>query len=220
VAVSYYEVLGVSPSASPEDIRYAYRQRARALHPDRQRDPAQVRQGEPEPSLRAMQVINEAWRVLGDRERRSAYDHLLAGGRPSASGEPRFGDPRFGGAQPGHPAEQDLARMGSAVTDLGVSLARGLPWVAVLAILGAIFVFTAFAGGSSDVSDVRSASDLVGSCVQLERGGVVNQVPCEGPSDGRVDLVAVRASLCPDEADVVRLASQESWLCLRDPSTG
>ncbi len=211
MAVSYYEVLGVAPSASPEEIRRAYRHRARELHPDRQVDAAPSSDQGVDASLRAMQVLNEAWRVLGDRERRVTYDRLLAqdGRAPRAVRQPLVDD-----------AEPPFLRPGSTAAGVGVALARGLPWVAVLVVLGAIFVFTAFAGGSGGGSDAPTASDLVGSCVQLERGGVVERVPCDGPNDGRVDLVAVRASLCPDGANVARLARQESWLCLRDPSTG
>ncbi|MDP9452406.1 MAG: J domain-containing protein [Actinomycetota bacterium] len=217
---SYYEVLGVAPTATSEEIRRAYRQRARDLHPDRQIDRAEPPQAEPpqaEPtsSLRDMQVLNEAWRVLGDRERRSAYDRVLAGARPERRAAPPTGSRRFG------EAAEPLDPVGSDAPGWAVAVARGLPWVAVLAVLGAIFVFTAFAaGGSGGGGRAPSASDLVGSCVRLERGGVVDQVPCEGPSNGRVDLVVARASLCPDEADVVRLAGQESWLCLRDPFAG
>ncbi len=209
MVLSYYEVLGVAPSASPEEIRRAYRHRARALHPDRQVDAAHVSDNRADESVRAMQVLNEAWRVLGDRERRMAYDRLLAGPEPAprARRRPEVGD-----------EEPPFLTPGSAAASVGVAVARGLPWVAVLVVLGAIFVFTAFAGAPEGDGDAPTASDLVGSCVQLERGGVVRRVACDGPSDGRVDLVAVRASLCPDGADVARLAGQESWLCLRDPS--
>lgn len=215
MAVSHYDVLGVASDAAPEEIRQAYRQRARDVHPDRQaevfgldhRGHEGVRDGDG--TLRAMQVLNEAWRVLGDRNRRAAYDRLLAEAEATPVAE-RWSAVDFDD-RPFHPR-------GPHPT--GASLVRSLPWVAVLVVLGGIFVFTAFAGGSDGAGGSPSASDLVGSCVQLERGGVVNQVPCDGPSDGRVDLVTVRASLCPEGADVVRLASQESWLCLRDPSSG
>ena len=211
VAASYYEVLGVAPSASPDEIRRAYRHQARALHPDHQARSVSLPGGEAEATLRAMQVLNEAWRVLGDRERRVAYDRLLAGPNPG---------PGAGREPVVEQAEPPFLEPGSAAASVGMAVARGLPWVAVLVVLGVIFVFTAFAGSPGDPDRAPTASDLVGSCVQLERGGVVRRVPCDGPSDGRVDLVAVRASLCPDGADIARLASQESWLCLRDPSAG
>jgi hypothetical protein len=213
VAASYYEVLGVAASASPDEIRVAYRQRARTLHPDRQVGLGPWPDQAAQVSLREMQALNEAWRVLGDEERRRAYDRLLSGAGAGTAG------PGAGARWVVDDEDQQFSPWGERHSSFGVSLVRGLPWLAVLVILGGIFVFTAFAGGAgSGGDDAPTASDLVGSCVQLERGGVVNQVPCDGPSDGRVDLVAVRASLCPEGADVARLASQESWLCLRDPS--
>ncbi|MBW3547158.1 MAG: J domain-containing protein, partial [Actinobacteria bacterium] len=68
VARSYYDVLGVSPTASADTIRRAYRGGARELHPDRRTGAS------PEDSAaaaRAMQELNEAWGVLGDPARRS-----------------------------------------------------------------------------------------------------------------------------------------------------
>jgi hypothetical protein len=63
---SWYEVLGVEPSASPDEVRVAYRRAARRHHPDYGGD------GE------RMQDLNAAWRVLGDPVRRLAYDRQLA----------------------------------------------------------------------------------------------------------------------------------------------
>ena len=61
----YYQILGVSQDATFEEIRAAFRDRAREFHPDRN------------PSLDAaerMQEINEAYEVLRDEEQRAAYD--------------------------------------------------------------------------------------------------------------------------------------------------
>lgn len=204
-------MLGVAATASTDDIRAAFRRRAREVHPDRQ-PPA----GAPETSAlgdpaahtgQAMQQLNEAWRVLGDPRRRRAYDlSLVAGPRVATERRPAV-----------DPDDMPYVHAPAEPGDLGVWLARGLPWVVALAVLVGIFVFTAFAGGPDD--EGVSASDLVGKCVRLERGGVVASVPCDEPNSGRVDLVAVRASLCPDGSSSVRLPSQESWLCLREPST-
>lgn len=71
----YYQILGVDPSASQEEIREAYRFRAFALHPDRfsQADERVRRRAEEE-----LKAINEAYSVLGDPLKRAEYDRRLA----------------------------------------------------------------------------------------------------------------------------------------------
>lgn len=58
----YYRVLGIDSNASFETIRDAYRQRAMKCHPDRGGSHEQ------------MVLINEAWEILSDPERRRRYD--------------------------------------------------------------------------------------------------------------------------------------------------
>ena len=65
----HYATLGVPGTASAEQIRAAYRMRARQLHPDRVVDPAERNRAEAR-----MSAVNEAWRVLGDQDLRAAYD--------------------------------------------------------------------------------------------------------------------------------------------------
>lgn len=64
---TYYEILGVSEDASFEDIRAAFRQRAREFHPDVNKSPDAVDR---------MQEVNEAYEVLRDEEQRAAYDRM------------------------------------------------------------------------------------------------------------------------------------------------
>jgi hypothetical protein len=67
--VSYYDILGLSPSATALEIRAAYRQLAFDLHPDRNAG---------NPNADAMLCeINEAYRVLSDPTLRSEYDDLF-----------------------------------------------------------------------------------------------------------------------------------------------
>ncbi len=59
---NYYAILDVPPTASLEEIRQSYRQKAFAAHPDRGG------------SHRLMLRLNEAWDVLGNPDKRRAYD--------------------------------------------------------------------------------------------------------------------------------------------------
>lgn len=202
MARSYYDVLGVPANASAEAIRRAYRGGARELHPDCRTEASPE---ESAAAARGMQQLNEAWRVLGDPARRSDYDRALADAARAA--------------RPVHPVgdEQPHQHPPAEPGDVAVTVVRGLPWVVMLTVLLLIFVFTAFAGSGSDSRP--SASDLVGKCVEVQPGSEIRAVPCAEPNDGRVDLVAVRSSLCPSGAAVARMPGERSWLCLRDPTS-
>lgn len=65
---TYYELFGVAPDCSFEELRRAYRRLARERHPD---------VASPRPGLGTMAEINEAWRVLSDTERRRNYDEVV-----------------------------------------------------------------------------------------------------------------------------------------------
>lgn len=63
--INYYDVLGVSKSASDEDIKKAYRKLAMQWHPDRSDDPN---------AKEKFQEISNAYGVLSDSEKRKQYD--------------------------------------------------------------------------------------------------------------------------------------------------
>jgi curved DNA-binding protein CbpA len=65
----YYETLGVPKSASEKEIKSAYRKRARAWHPDANPD-------DPKGAETKFKELQEAYEVLGDREKRRKYDAL------------------------------------------------------------------------------------------------------------------------------------------------
>lgn len=80
----YYQILGVSKTASTEDIKKAYRKLAHKFHPDR-----------PGGNEAKFKEINEAYQVLGNGEKRAQYDRY---GRVFDTGA--AGDAPFGGWRP------------------------------------------------------------------------------------------------------------------------
>jgi len=74
----YYALLGVSRDASPEEIKRAYRTKARELHPDANPD-------DPEAEHHFKEVA-KAWEVLRDPEKRARYDRYGEAGVGGAAG--------------------------------------------------------------------------------------------------------------------------------------
>ena len=65
-SIDYYEVLHLHPSAHPDVVQAAYRRLALLYHPDKNPSPE---------ATNLMALVNQAYEVLSDPEKRSAYDH-------------------------------------------------------------------------------------------------------------------------------------------------
>jgi molecular chaperone DnaJ len=75
----YYEVLGISRTASQDEIKSAFRSLARQYHPDVNKSPD---------AEEKFKEINEAFMVLSDPEKRSIYDRYGHEGLRSSGGMP------------------------------------------------------------------------------------------------------------------------------------
>jgi molecular chaperone DnaJ len=135
----FYDVLGVAKGAAPEDIKKAFRQKAKEFHPDSNSD---------KPDAEAkFKEVNEAYDALKDPERKAAYDRFGHAAFEGGMGGPRgagagargygggdfasafsdvfddlFGDFMRGGGQPGQGGRGRAARGSDLRYNLRVSL--------------------------------------------------------------------------------------------------
>ena len=88
----YYETLGIKRDATEAEIKSAYRKMARKYHPDVNK----TKEAEEK-----FKEINEAYEVLGDKQKRSRYDSLGANWQGGAdyTPPPGFENFNFGGGQ-------------------------------------------------------------------------------------------------------------------------
>ncbi|OON15907.1 DnaJ domain protein, partial [Opisthorchis viverrini] len=116
----YYTILNVKRNADTNEIKRRFRQQAKVLHPDRNKDDPEAEQ--------KFQELGEAYEVLSDPEKRKIYDQYGKEGlKRHGSGAPHH-DPfasffgfgfDFGGGRGG---SEEVARGDDLVVDLWVTL--------------------------------------------------------------------------------------------------
>ncbi len=85
---TYYDVLGVEPTASLDDIRAAHRLRLQLVHPDRHQGSSEAVLEE---AARQTRLLNEAFEVLRDERQRAAYDADLRASGDDGAGSAASG---------------------------------------------------------------------------------------------------------------------------------
>ncbi len=202
---THYEILGVGPKAQHDEIRHAYLAAARRWHPDRFGSSAPIEAKKAEASMRR---VNEAWRVLGDASLRRRYDLERSGGEDLSGRaghirtddgitrvDPRLLDPTFLANR----RQQQVDEIESGHS----TMLRVLPVVAFFGLLIGIFIFTAYANGSSATSPPDSTVPGprigvdAGACVRIQSGPSLIEVPCTGTIDGRVLGAHGEGGVCP-----------------------
>lgn len=174
ISQTHYEVLGVSSSATTDEIRTAFRLLARQHHPDT----ADVIS-----SATKMAEINRAWSVLSDSAKRSEYDRSL-----------RVEDlpPKMS-----HPESDHFSYSESPVTVQPARFPwRGILFCGVVAIMGVLFMHAVAKPASPEIPDNLL---IIGSCVKIGTERFVKEVTCQNSHDGVVRQLVAFDRDCPSD---------------------
>src|SRR5687768_1548112 len=105
----YYKILGVSKTASEDDIRKAFRKLARQYHPD----VAKTKAGAED----KFKEVNEAYEVLSDPQKRKKYDELGPNWKQGSEFRPPPGWGGFPGGGAGRGQPRDFQFDGTGFSD-------------------------------------------------------------------------------------------------------
>jgi hypothetical protein len=167
---THYQVLGVSAEATTDEIRRAYRERMRAVHPD-------VNKGSVNGSQR-MTELNDAWKTLSNPQLRRSYDSSVFISNSS------FVSTSFRNSEP--VISYTPARFPW----------RGM---IIASIIGAVLVVIAHALTSPGVPRPIDHLLSVGSCVDIDSSLSAVEISCTQPHDAVVQQLIVIDRSCPLE---------------------
>jgi molecular chaperone DnaJ len=196
----YYELLGVSRDANEQEIKKAFRQLARQLHPD-----VSV---EPESAVRFREV-SEAYEVLSNAETRQLYDRYGHAGLRSGGFTPThfnlgdlgdlfstfFGDDLFGGRGGGRAHGADVA------AEVQIDLVDAASGTKVT-----VSLETAATCGTCGGDGAEPGTEIV-TCKRCNGAGRLQQV------SRSVFGEFIRATTCPDCSGSGRIAEHPCEIC-------
>jgi hypothetical protein len=167
---THYQVLGVSVGASADEIRRAYRERMRAVHPDINVNSANESQ--------RMTELNIAWKTLSSPQLRRAYDaSVFVSNSSFASNGLRNSEPVISYAPARFPW-------------------RGM---IIACVVGAVLVLIGHAMTSPSVPRPIDQLLTSGSCVNIDSSLSAVEISCTEPHDAVVEQLIALDRSCPLE---------------------
>ncbi len=201
---TYYQILGVSPSAKHEEIRAAYLAKARKLHPDNFQNSPKREQSQSEELMRE---LNQAWSTLSNKEKRSKYDLKILSGKsdnrsyPSSdvgSYEEWTPEPTPEKTTPRYATEEEMKLTWFA------KLVRPFPLVLILVAVVAVAIIASIGIGNNDASNrpvpaVRPTGQPI-ACMDYVAGSKGEIVKCvSGEYDAIIYRIVPVGEECPKD---------------------
>lgn len=165
---NHYDVLGVSPRASLDEIRRAYRNQVRKEHPDVSRDASHA----------SIAAINEAWNVLSDPAKRRTFDLSLR--NPSQSTTTRTTSTETPTETIQYPPARFPWRSMLVLAAIGIA---------------AVLVLNAFSTPPAPGKPDQLLQP--GSCVNIDGARLAFEVACAEPHDAEVVQFVALDRPCP-----------------------
>ena len=184
MSATHYSVLGVSPSASADAIRRAYREAVRRTHPDVARSTSTT--------AADMARITEAWSVLSDPGRRAAYDSTLRNGTHQTTSSPQPTEFVMR-----HSPAKFPWRLVSAIIAGGII---------VILVLNALTQPTVKAGPDGLLGP--------GSCIVIDETQAAVEVGCDSDHDGVVRQLVGFDISCPSDTEAIRYRQGMGMACV------
>jgi len=167
---THYQVLGVSVGASADEIRRAYRERMRAVHPDINVNSANESQ--------RMTELNIAWKTLSNPQLRRAYDaSVFVSNSSFVSNGLRNSEPVISYAPARFPW-------------------RGMT---IACVVGAVLVLIGHAMTSPSAPRPIDQLLTSGSCVNIDSSLSAVEISCTEPHDAVVEQLIALDRSCPLE---------------------
>ena len=204
---THYQILGVSQVASPDEVRAAFRSRARELHSDNNTQKSAVTQ---QLAVVELARVSEAWRVLNDAQRRLEYDHgQLHAGRvstPSAPPRPHSGS----GFSAARPTRESVGIVEPPSTTRPLIVIVGL-------ILVISFVVILIVHNSASTADTPNSRIQVGACVLVvstTSGRSLHAVDCATRHDGTITQLIANFGPCLGTEDSYSIPTISARICV------
>lgn len=206
--MNHYQRLGVSPKASANELRDAYRRAARGAHPDRHG----------EGSASRMAAVNEAWRVLGDRDLRRRYDDELSAGAVPTPGSTTGSTP---GSTTGSTAGPGGAPRPSAEPTVWSTPGPArVPWRFMLGMLvaGVLVVVVGHLLTEPSPGSVPDGILQTGDCVSVSAALEAAEVSCSIDHDAVVSVLIPFDQTCPSGTEGYRDRQGMGTACVVRPA--